>query len=73
VSKGAEWLKGEKVGEGKEKTGVIIVVEKEGGVLDVFYFYFFAFNWGGVVLDKQLGATSSFLPFSCFFRLLALG
>jgi hypothetical protein len=34
---------------------VIVVVDKRAGVVDAFYFYFWAFNWGGVVLDKQLG------------------
>jgi hypothetical protein len=37
------------------KTGVVVVVDKGESVVDVFYFYFWAFNWGGVVLEKQLG------------------
>lgn len=42
-------------GTGDKKTGVIVVVDKGEGVVDAFYFYLFAFNWGGVVLEKQLG------------------
>jgi hypothetical protein len=58
-------------GDGDEgKTGVIVVVEKgdvdwsrkkEGKVVDVFYFYFCSFNWGGVVLGNQLGTPT--VPF----------
>ncbi|KAF2676542.1 hypothetical protein K458DRAFT_447452 [Lentithecium fluviatile CBS 122367] len=55
VSAHPEWLKGAKIGENSEKTGVVVVVDKGNGVVDAFYFYFFAFNWGGVVLEKQLG------------------
>ncbi|KAL6703634.1 hypothetical protein ACN47E_009494 [Coniothyrium glycines] len=36
-------------------TGVVVVVEKGNGVVDAFYFYFFSYNWGGVVLEQQLG------------------
>lgn len=69
VSKEPQWLKGE--GEGDTgKTGVVVVVEKDGGVVDVFYFFFFAFNWGGVVLGKQLGMVSIFGPFNLTARRL---
>lgn len=34
-------------------------MEKGAGVVDVFYFYFWAFNWGGVVLGKQLGKNGT--------------
>ncbi|KAF1848696.1 uncharacterized protein K460DRAFT_278395 [Cucurbitaria berberidis CBS 394.84] len=58
-----KWLKGVETdangGTGEEKTGVIVVVDKGDGIVDAFYFYFFAFNWGGVVLEKQLGALLS--------------
>jgi hypothetical protein len=46
---------------GDEVCGVVVVVDRSGegekwkGVTDVFYFYFYAFNWGGVVLGKDLG------------------
>ncbi|KAF2711734.1 hypothetical protein K504DRAFT_489547 [Pleomassaria siparia CBS 279.74] len=66
VTTNPKWLEGVVVDEGggigdegEGKTGVTIVVEKgmgkEGKVVDVFYFYFFSFNWGGVVLGNQLG------------------
>lgn len=55
VTKDPAWLKGLNAEAEGKKTGVIIVVDKGSGVVDVFYFYFFAFNWGGVVLEKQLG------------------
>lgn len=42
-------------GDTGEKTASIIVVDKGNGVTDVFYMYFWAFNWGGVVLENQLG------------------
>ena len=32
-----------------------MVVEKGEGVVDAFFFYFSSFNWGGVVLENQLG------------------
>lgn len=60
-----KWLEGiapaanGEVGNGEEKTSVIVVVDKGKGVVDVFYFYFYAFNWGGVVLGKQLGEWQS--------------
>jgi hypothetical protein len=55
------------------KTSVIVVVEKgdidwsrkkEGKIVDVFYFYFCSFNWGGVVLGNQLGTFTVPLPSS---------
>ncbi|OBZ79234.1 putative vacuolar protein sorting-associated protein TDA6 [Grifola frondosa] len=33
----------------------IICVEKEGGILDAFFFYFYSFNSGGKVLDIEFG------------------
>jgi hypothetical protein len=38
-------------------TCCIIVVDHGSGNVDAFYHYFYAFNWGGVVLNKQLGRT----------------
>jgi hypothetical protein len=36
-------------------SNVIITVDKGKGVVDAFYFYFFAFNWGGVTLERIFG------------------
>jgi hypothetical protein len=62
ITTNPKWLEGTqpntKRGTEDEKTSVIIVVDKGEGIVDVFYFYFFAFNWGGVVLEKQLGRRS---------------
>ncbi|KAF2195553.1 hypothetical protein K469DRAFT_544849 [Zopfia rhizophila CBS 207.26] len=59
ITTNPEWLEGVKPddqgGTGDEKTAVVIVVDKGDGVVDAFYMYFFAFNWGGVVLKNQLG------------------
>jgi hypothetical protein len=63
ITKHPKWLEGIDVKndgqkKGEEKTSVVVVVTREElgkGTQDVFYFYFFSFNWGGVVLDKQLG------------------
>ncbi|KAF2478245.1 uncharacterized protein BDR25DRAFT_299902 [Lindgomyces ingoldianus] len=61
ITTNPQWLNGAKtdasgmtVGTG-EKSSVVIVVDKGNGTVDAFYMYFFAFNWGGVVLEKQLG------------------
>lgn len=37
------------------RTGANIVVHKGNGIVDIFYFIFFAFNYGGIVLGKNLG------------------
>jgi hypothetical protein len=37
------------------KTGVIIVAPKGNGIIDAFYLYFYAYNWGGIVLGQELG------------------
>ena len=36
---------------------VIIVADKGNGIIDAFYFYFYAYNWGGIVnvVNKNLG------------------
>ncbi|KAL5392811.1 hypothetical protein DPSP01_000509 [Paraphaeosphaeria sporulosa] len=50
------WLRGiQPSASGDEKTCAVIVVDKGNGVVDAFYMYFWAFNWGGVVLGNQLG------------------
>ncbi|KAI8990687.1 hypothetical protein BD414DRAFT_484490 [Trametes punicea] len=33
----------------------VILVEKDGGVLDAFYFYFYSFNHGGTILGIEFG------------------
>lgn len=48
-------------GTGNDKTCAVIIVDKGNGVIDAFYMYFWAFNWGGVVLGAQLGTRSSSL------------
>ena len=62
VTKSPEWLDGVKIdsdnGTGNERTGVVIIVDKGKGIVDVFYFVLWAFNWGGIVLEKQLGSFS---------------
>jgi hypothetical protein len=59
ITQNPAWLRGvDVVKDKKEKTSVVIVVPRPDlgrGTEDVFYFYFFSFNWGGVVLEKQLG------------------
>jgi hypothetical protein len=59
VTKNPEWLHGVTPdSEGKiqnAKTCVIIVAEKDNGIVDVFYIYFYAFNWGGKVLGQNFG------------------
>lgn len=56
VTTNPKWLEGQDAfGLDADKTGVVVVMEKQDGVVDAFYFYFWAFNWGGVVLEKQLG------------------
>ena len=59
VSKNPVWLCGVNPdSEGRvhnAKTCVIIVAEKDDGIVDVFYVYFYAFNWGGKVLGQNLG------------------
>jgi hypothetical protein len=58
ISTNPKWLEGVDInlpGSGSEKRSVVIVVDRGGGFVDAFYFCFFAFNWGGVILGKQLG------------------
>ncbi|KAL1630667.1 hypothetical protein SLS54_000538 [Diplodia seriata] len=53
------WLRGVKPDcNGKTDdatTAAVIVNDKGNGTVDAFYMYFYAYNWGGVVLDLQVG------------------
>lgn len=69
VSTDPAWLKGIQPdadgGTPGEVTCAIIVVDKGNNVVDAFYMYFYAFNWGGVVLGNQLGKSCSQLKVVC--------
>lgn len=58
ITTNPSWLKGVKPdGTGKTEgaTSVAIVVNDRGnGEVDAFYMYFYAFNWGGQVLDEDV-------------------
>lgn len=55
------WLDGAKIdtvgGAKCARTGAIIIVEKGEGVVDVFYFIFWAYNNGGIVVGQNLGMS----------------
>ena len=59
VTKKPEWLLGIKPQLGGKvpnaKTCAVVVCEKENGIVDAFFFYFNAFNWGGKVFGDNLG------------------
>lgn len=59
ISQTPSWMKGVKPNaDGKTegaKSCAIIVVDKGDGLVDAYYMYFYAFNWGGIVLEKNLG------------------
>lgn len=40
------------------RPGCVIVVDRGEGVVDVFYFVFWAFNCGGRVFSENLGASA---------------
>lgn len=48
-------------GTGTNRTGAVIVVEKERQIVDVFYFVFWAWNYGGTVVGRNLGGFTSLL------------
>lgn len=57
ITKNPAWLNGVKpdsTGKTDGATSVAIIVNDHGdGLVDAFYMYFYAFNWGGVLLDIQ--------------------
>ncbi|KAF4553183.1 Vps62-like protein 1 [Elsinoe fawcettii] len=40
---------------GSATTSTVVVVDKGNGVVDAFYLYFFANNWGGTILNFNVG------------------
>lgn len=59
ITQDPQWIKGVKPNaDGKTegaKSCAVIVVDKGNGTVDAFYMYFYAFNFGGIVLAKNLG------------------
>jgi hypothetical protein len=59
ISKNPAWLNGVKPDANGKTNGatscVVIVADKGNGIVDAFYMYFYAFNWGGIVLNQNLG------------------
>lgn len=58
ITKNPAWLRGlepDVNGKTAGKTCAIIVADKGNGRVDAFYMYFYAFNWGGVVFEKNVG------------------
>jgi hypothetical protein len=55
-----DWIRGNRPDEnGKTEgtTAAVVVADKGDGVVDAFYFYFFTYNWGGLVA-KILGFSN---------------
>jgi len=59
ITTNPSWLRGVKPdASGKTNnavSAVIIVNDKGNGNVDAFYMYFYAYNWGGIVLEQNLG------------------
>ena len=53
------WLKGvEPDGSGKTNGATscaVIVNDRGNGLVDAFYMYFYAYNWGGRILGQEVG------------------
>jgi hypothetical protein len=65
VAKDPKWLQGVLPdADGKAQgvtSNVVITVDKGNGVVDAFYFYFFAFNWGGITIERIFGDFKLYL------------
>ncbi|KAE9961246.1 hypothetical protein EG328_004402 [Venturia inaequalis] len=59
ITKNPPWIKGVKPNANGKTEGAkscaVIVVDKGNGMVDAFYMYYFAFNYGGIVLGKNVG------------------
>lgn len=59
VTKNPAWLKGVAPDANGKTQGatscVVVVADKGNGIVDAFYFHFYAFNYGGITLGKVLG------------------
>lgn len=60
ITSNPQWLMGAEDFEATDShTGAIILVEKGNGVVDAFYFVFWAYNYGGDVLGQNLGTLTA--------------
>ncbi|KAF2146347.1 uncharacterized protein K452DRAFT_283624 [Aplosporella prunicola CBS 121167] len=54
------WLRGSKPdcagATGEDPTAAVVLVEKGTGILDAFYLYFYAYDWGGAYLSGAIQA-----------------
>ena len=62
---GAKYLYGRQ-GNERGRSCTIIIVEKGQGEVDVFYFVFWAYNYGGEVLGQNLGMWLHGRPVSMY-------
>lgn len=65
ISTNPQWLRGIRPDAAgrvpNAKTCCVIVADKGNGIVDAFWMFFYAFNWGGIVLDMKMGTISSSL------------
>jgi hypothetical protein len=63
VSTHPSWLRGiqpDATGRIRDaKTGCVIIADRGNGIVDAFWMFFYAYNWGGMVLGMNLGIVSS--------------